>query len=64
MTISPGEKTAIQNKQATARLHHHEYNIDCQLSNQRKHFIMTVSPFSTCIHRSGVQGHNAHEVLS
>ena len=44
MTRFPGEKTAIQNKQATARLPHHEYNIDCKLSNLLKHFIMTVFP--------------------
>ena len=44
MTRFPVEKTAIQNKQANARLPHHEYNIDCKLSNRRKEFIMTVFP--------------------
>ena len=44
MTRFPGEKMAIQNKQATTRLPHHEYNIDCKLSNLRKHFIITVFP--------------------
>ena len=29
MTRSPGEKTAIKNKQATALLPHREYTIDC-----------------------------------
>ena len=37
-------ETAIQNKQATAWLPLHEYNIDCQLSNLLKHFIMTEFP--------------------
>ena len=58
MTRSPGEKTAIQNKQAIARLPHSEYNIDCNLSNLRKHFIMTVSLLCSCIHRSRVQSRN------
>ena len=44
MTRFPGEKTAIQNKQATARLPHREYNIYCKWSNLSKHFIMIVFP--------------------
>ena len=59
MTRFPGEKTAIQNKQATARLPLNEYNIDCQLSNLGEHFIATVSPLSTCIHRSRMQIENS-----
>ena len=55
MTRFPGERTAIESKQATARLPHREYNINCNLSNLRKHFITTVSLLCTCIHRSGVQ---------
>ena len=37
-------ETAIKNKQATAWLPHHEYNIDCTLSNLLKHFIMIEFP--------------------
>ena len=52
MTRSPGERTVIENKQATAQLPHCELNIDCNLSNLPKHFITTVSPLCMCTHRS------------
>ena len=63
MTRSPGERTAIENKQATPRLPHCEYNIDCNLLNLRKHLIMTVSALCTCIHRICVQSRNPVQVL-
>ena len=38
MTRLPGERTAIESKQATARLPHREYNINCNLSKPAQAF--------------------------
>ena len=64
MTIPPVEKTAIENKQVTAWLPLPKYNIDCNLSNLRKHFIMTVSLVCMCVHRPRMQSRDPVQVLT
>ena len=63
MTRSPGERTAIENKQTAAQLPQREYNIDCNLSNLGKEFITQVSKFCTCVHRPSVQSRDPLQVL-
>ena len=66
MTRSPGEVTAIENKQATAGLPPtsptREYNKNCNMSNLCKHFITTLLLLCMCIQRSLVQSRNPVQV--
>ena len=62
MTRSSGERTTIENKQATAQLPHRENNIDYHLSNLPKHFITTTFLLGVCVHRPRMQSRNPVQV--